>query len=171
MNDGNAASASVASASVHLSHSWSVSWTPAQPSYNRSTCAGSSKGKGDKGGGKGASSYKPEGVSPKGTFAAIAPSGQVIIPGGKTGLEVLEPALANMPVLLSTREGGPPTDMDFGLCKIPGCPPPDDAEYLRQQCQHVWEPDESEEWFDSRTEWLNRQEEEEEDLNCYTEYD
>ena len=66
---------------------------------------------------------------------------RVIKSRGKTGRRILERAVANMPVLVSTWEGGPPTDVDFGLYKIPVCPPPDDAEYRRQQCQDVWEPD------------------------------
>ena len=78
-----------------------------------------------------------------------------------------------MPILLLTRETGPHTDIDFKLSKVPGCPPPDDADYLRQQCQDVSEPDgqsdSSEQWFDSRAEWFHPQEEE--DLDCYTRYD
>ena len=94
--------------------------------------------------------------------------------GGTTGLGILQRALANMPVPASTWEGGPPTDIDPKLCKLHGCPSPDDAEYLRQQCQDVWEPDgqcetKSEDWFDSRAEWFDPQEEE--DLDCYTGYD
>ena len=57
-----------------------------------------------------------------------------------------------MPVLVSTWEGGPPTDIDFRLYKLQGCPPPDNAEYLRQQLQNVWQP---EKWWDSRAEWLD----------------
>ena len=91
--------------------------------------------------------------------------------GGTTGLGMLQRALANMPVLVSTREGGPATDIDVKLYKVPGCPPPDDAGYLRQQCQDVWESDRhsdsSEESFDTRAEWFHPQEEE--DFDCYTE--
>ena len=118
-------------------------------------------------------SHKPQGVSPTGTFAGIATSGRVIMSGGKTGLGILERAVANMPVLLLTWEGGPPTDIDFKVYKVPGCPPPNDAEYLRQQCEDVWEHDaqsetESKEPFASRAEWFDPQEEG--DLNCYARY-
>ena len=43
--------------------------------------------------------------------------------GGTTGLGILGQALANMPVLVSTWEGGPPNDISFRLYKIPGRPP------------------------------------------------
>ena len=92
--------------------------------------------------------------------------------GGRTGSGILEQALAKMPFLVSTSEEGPPTDLDLGIYKIPGRPPPDDAEYLPQllkdPCEaHYQSEPESEEWFDSRAEWFNQHEEE--DLNCYTE--
>ena len=90
--------------------------------------------------------------------------------GGKTGLEIPEKALANWPMLESTWEGGPPTDMDPKLCKLRGCSPPDDAEYIRQQCENVWEPDRQsespQEWFDSPTEWFDPQVDE--NLACFT---
>ena len=92
--------------------------------------------------------------------------------GGTTGLGILEQALANMPVLVSTWEGGPPTDIDLKVYKVPGCPAPDDVEYLRQQCQDVWQPDgqsdSSEGWFASRAQWFHPREEE--DFDCYTGY-
>ena len=139
--------------------------TSAQPSYGRSAYAGTSKGKGDNSlsiGGRGGSSYL-EGVSPRGTFAGIAPIGRVIVSGGTTGLGMLERAVANMLVLVSTLEGGPPAAIDPKICQLRGCPPPDDAEYFRQQCQDVWEhdgqSDSSDEWLDARTEWFNPHEE------------
>ena len=153
----------------------SMAPTLAQASYSRSAYAGGWKGIGENSAstrGKRTSSYL-EGVSPEGTFAGIAPIGRAIMTKGTTGLGMLERALANMPVLVSTWEGGPPTNVDPKLWKLLGCPPPDDAEYLRQQCQDVWEPDcqsdSSEEWFDSRTEWFAPQEEE--NFACYTGYD
>ena len=86
---------------------------------------------------------------------------------------MLERALANMPVLMSTSEGGPPTDIEPHLCKLRGGPSPDDAEYLQQQCQDIWEhdgqSDSSEQWFDSRIDWLDPQDEE--DFDCYMAYD
>ena len=105
--------------------------TSAQPSYSGSAYTGSPKGKRDNSpstGGKGALGYL-EGVSPRGKFAGTAPSGQVIMSGGKTGLGMLKRGLANMPVLVSTWEGDQ-TDIDFKLKKVPGCPSPDDAGYL-----------------------------------------
>ena len=42
---------------------------------------------------------------PRGKFAAIAPSGRTITTGGAEGLEVLEIALANLPVLEPTKGG------------------------------------------------------------------
>ena len=41
-------------------------------------------------------------------FAAIAPSGRIVISGAPTGLEVLERALAGWPVPESTKGGTPP---------------------------------------------------------------
>ena len=116
------------------------------PNYSQSAYAGSSKGKGGPSkGGKG-------GVFPRGEFAGIAPSGRPVISGGATGLEVLEIALANWPVLEPTK-GGTPPDMQPELCKLYGPPPPVDAEYFRERCS-------SPDWFDS-----------DEDLACYTGYD
>ena len=88
--------------------------------------------------------------------------------GGTLGSGVLQPALANMPVLEATWEGGSPTGIDTKLCKLSGCPLRDDAKYLRQQCQNACEPDgqsDPAEWFDSRAELFD------EDLACYTGYD
>ena len=48
-----------------------------------------------------------EGVSSRWTFAGVAPSDRIIMSGGTTGLEMLEEALANWPMLESTWEGGP----------------------------------------------------------------
>ena len=93
--------------------------------------------------------------------------------GDWTGLGILEQALANIPVLVSTWGRGPLTDIDFKLYKITGRPPRDDAEYLPQQLCQPCEPDErsepeSEEEVYSRDECLDPHEEG--DLNCYTEY-
>ena len=78
-----------------------------------------------------------------------------------------------MPILESTWEGKPPTNMDPKLCKLRGCLPQDDAEYLQYQCENIWKPDpvsdSSEEWFESRTEWFDPKENE--DLACNTGYD
>ena len=54
---------------------------------------------------------------PRGKFAGIAPSGRTIITGGAEGLEVLEIALASLPVLEPTK-GGTPPDMLPELCKL-----------------------------------------------------
>ena len=89
---------------------------------------------------------------PRGKFAGIAPSGRPIVSGGATGLEVLEIALASLPVLEPTK-GGTPPDMQPELCKLYGPSPPVDAEYFRERCS-------SPDWFDS-----------DEDLACYTGYD
>ena len=45
---------------------------------------------------------------PRGEFAGITPSGRPVISEGATGLEVLEIALANWPVLAPTKGGTPP---------------------------------------------------------------
>ena len=92
---------------------------------------------------------------------------------GRAGLEILERALASWPILEWTWEGGPPTDIGPKLCKLYGYPPQHDAQYLRQQCTNFWEPDaksnSSAESFDSHTEWIDPEEDEE--LACYTGYD
>ena len=92
--------------------------------------------------------------------------------GGTTGLAIPERALANMLVLVATWEGGPLTDIYLKLYTVPGSPPPDDAGYLRQQCQDVAVPqgqyDSSEEWYDTPPEWSDPQEAE--DFACYTGY-
>ena len=86
---------------------------------------------------------------------------------------MLEGAVVNWPILESTSEGGPPTDIDAKLCKLHGYPPRDDAKYLRQQCARLEEPhcqsNSLEEWVHSHTEWFDP--EEHEDLACYTGYD
>ena len=89
---------------------------------------------------------------PRGEFAGMAPSGRPVVSGGTTGLEVLEIALANWPVLESTKEGTPP-HMQPELYKLYGPPPSVDAEYFREGCS-------SPDWFHS-----------DEELACYTEYD
>ena len=108
------------------------------------------------------------GVSSRGEFAGIAPSGRVTISGASTGFEVLERALAGWPVPEWTEGGGPPARMHPRLCKLYGPPPPVDAEYYRGQCSSLKESDTHsnssnewvhEEWFDS-----------DEELPCYTGY-
>ena len=54
---------------------------------------------------------------PRGEYAGIAPSGRPVISGGATGLEMLEIALANWPVLEPTK-GGTPPDMQPELYKL-----------------------------------------------------
>ena len=88
--------------------------------------------------------------------------------GGTTGLAILEQAFTNMPAPVSTTEGGPLTDINFRLYKIPGRHRPDDAEFVPQQLKDPCEPDdgsqsESEEWLNSRQEWLVPHEEEDPD--------
>ena len=89
---------------------------------------------------------------PRGEFAGMAPSGQPVISGRTTGLELLKIALASWPVLESTKGGTPPR-MQPELCKLYGPPPPVDAEYFRERCL-------SPDWFHS-----------DEDLACYMGYD
>ena len=112
-NNGDAAEAQVTSTSAHRCRSVasaparpsrSLTPFPAQPNYSQSAYSGTSKGKGDNPsskGGKGASNHL-QGVSSGGTFAGIAPSGRIIMSGGRTGLGVLKRALANWPILEST---------------------------------------------------------------------
>ena len=52
---------------------------------------------------------------------------------GKTGLGILDRAIANMHLLLPTWEGGRPTDIDPKRWNL--------HLYLQQQCQDVREPD------------------------------
>ena len=179
-NDGDGAEAPVTSTSARRCRS--VASAPARPrrslapfpapNYGQSAYAGSSKGKGGLSwnGGKGASNHL-EGVSSRGTFAGVAPSCRIAMSGGTTGLEMLERAMANWPILELTWEGGPPTDIDPKLCKLYGYPPQD--EYLRQQCTRFREPDalsaSSEEWVHSHTEWFDPQEYE--GPSCHTGYD
>ena len=107
----------------------------------------------------------------RGTFAGVAPIGRIVMLGAITGLEMLEQAPANWPVLESTREGGPPPRIDRTFCKLYGPPPQGDAEYYRGQCSGLEERDthsnSSEEWVHSHPEWLHP----DEDLACYTGYD
>ena len=79
-----------------------------------------------------------------------------------------------MPALVSSTEGRPLTDINFRLYKIPGWHCPDDTEYVSQQLKDPCELDdgsqsESEEWLNSRKEWLDPHEEE--DHNSYAGYD
>ena len=90
-----------------------------------------------------------------------------------TNLGILEQALANMPDLRVTWEGGPSTDIHPKFYKIPAYPPQDDAEDFRQQLNMPCEPDdrskpESEEVFNKDDEWFNPHEEE--DLNFFAGY-
>ena len=90
--------------------------------------------------------------------------------GATTGLEMLEQALANWPVLKSTWEGGPPTGIDQQFCKLYGCPPQGDAKYNRGRCSSLKEPDTpsscSEEWVHSDPEVFDP----DEHVACYTGY-
>ena len=61
-------------------------------------------------------------------FAGVAPSGRIVMSGATTRLEVLERALADWPVLKSTKQGGPPPRIDRKLCKLQGPRPSGDAE-------------------------------------------
>ena len=83
-------------------------------------------------------------------FAGVAPSGRVVMSGATTGLEMLEQALGNWPVLESTRGGGPPPRIHPKRCKLYGPLPQGEAEYYRGQCSGLVEPDthsnSSEEW-------------------------
>ena len=80
-------------------------------------------------------------MSSRGTFARVAPSGRIVMSAGTTGLEMLEQALANWPILESTWEGGPRTNIDPTFCKLYGYPPQNDAEFYRGQCASLEEPD------------------------------
>ena len=107
----------------------------------------------------------------RGTFAGLPLSGQIVFSGATTGLGMLEQALANWPILQSTWEGGPLTDIAPKLCGLYGHPPQNDAEYYQGQCSSLEGPDthsdSSEEWVHSQPEWCDP----DEDLTCYTAYD
>ena len=108
-------------------------------------------------------------MSSRKEFARIAPSGRVVISGATTGLEVLEPALANWPVPESTKGGGTPPRMHPELCKLYGPPPPGNAEYYRGLCSSFAESgtpsNSSNEW--AHEEWFHSDEK----LVCHTGYD
>ena len=91
--------------------------------------------------------------------------------GATTGLETLQQALANWPVLESTRGGGPPTCIQPKHCKLYRPPPQGDAKYYQGPCSGLEEPDthsnSSEEWVHSHSEWFDPGE----DLASYTGYD
>ena len=110
-------------------------------------------------------------MSSREEFAGLAPSGRIVMSGSTTGLERLEQALANWPVLESTRERGPQPRIDPTFCQLYGPPPQGDAEYYRGQCSGLEEPDthsnSSEECVHSHPEWFDP----DEDLACYTGYD
>ena len=110
-------------------------------------------------------------MSSREKFAGVAPSGRIVTSGAATGLEMLEQALANWPVLESTRGRGPLPRIHPKLCKLYGPPPQGDAEYYRGQCSGLEEPDthsnSSEEWVHSHREWFDL----DEDPACYTGYD
>ena len=136
------------------------------PNYSQSAYAGSSKEKG------GPSSKRGKGgVSSREELARVAPSWRIVMSGSTTGLEMLEQALANWPVLELTRGGGPSSCIHPKFCKLYGPPPQGDAEYHGRQCSGVEEPDTcsnfSEEWVHSHAEWFHP----DEDLACYTGYD
>ena len=110
-------------------------------------------------------------MSSRGTLAGVAPSGRIVMSGARTGLEMLEQAMANWPILESTREGGPPTNIDPKFCKLYRHPPQNDAEYYQGQCSSLERPhthsDSSEQWVPSHPEWCDP----DEDLAVYTGYD
>ena len=80
-------------------------------------------------------------MSSRGTFARVAPNGGIVMSGATTGLEMLQQVLANWPILESTWEGEPPTDIDPTFCKLYGYTPQGDAEYYRGQCLSLEEAD------------------------------
>ena len=110
-------------------------------------------------------------MSSRGTFARVAPSGHFVMSGATTGLEMLEQALANWPILESTWEEGSQTGIDPKFCNLYGRPPQRDNQYYRGQCSSFEEPDthsnSSEEWVNSHPECPGS----DENLACYTEYD
>ena len=91
--------------------------------------------------------------------------------GGTSSLQILNRALAKMPVLTSTWKGEPPPDVK--PYKLPGSSPQDDVEYYRQLCEWPEPRDDrsepSEEWFSPHDDWFDPHEED--DLGCYTGYD
>ena len=60
-------------------------------------------------------------MSSREEFAGVAPSGRIVMSGATTGLEMLDQALANWPVLESTRGGGllPAFTQSFATCTGP----------------------------------------------------
>ena len=72
-------------------------------------------------------------MSSREEFAGVTPTGQFVMSGATTGLEMLVQALANLPVMESTREGGPPARIDPTFCKLYGPPPQGDTEYYQGQ--------------------------------------
>ena len=84
---------------------------------------------------------------------------------------MLEQALASWPILESTWEGEPQTDIYPKICKLYGYSPQGDAIYYGVQCSSLEEPDthsnSSEELVHSHPEWFDP----DEDLACYTGYD
>ena len=105
------------------------------------------------------------------TFAAVAPSGRIVMLGARAGLKMLEQALAIWPILESTWEGGLPTDIDPEFCKLYGYSPGNDAQYHRKQCSSLEQPDTHsnslQEWVRSHPKWFAP----DENLACYTGYD
>ena len=79
---------------------------------------------------------------------------------------MLEQALANQPILESTWDGEPPTDIDPRFCKLYGYRPQGDVVYSQGQCWSLEEPDthsnSMEEWVHSHPEWVDP----DEDLAC-----
>ena len=109
-------------------------------------------------------------MSFRGTFAGVAPSGRIVMPGATTGWLMLAQALADWPILESTWEGEPPTDIDLKFFKLYGRPPRNNAEYFQGQCSSLKGPDthsdSSEDWVHSHREGCDP----DEDLACSTGY-
>ena len=95
----------------------------------------------------------------------------MVMSGATTALEMLEQALANWPILESTWQGGPLTDIDPKFCRLYRTPLQDDAEYYQGQCSSLEGPDthsdSPEEWVHSHPEWCDP----DDDLARYTGYD
>ena len=110
-------------------------------------------------------------MSFRGTFAGVARSGQILMSRATKGLEMLVQALAIWPILETTWEGEPRTNIDPKCCKIYGYPPKNDAEYYQGQWSSLEGPDthcdSSEESVQSHPQWCAS----DEDRACYMRYD
>ena len=62
-------------------------------------------------------------MSSRGTFVGVALSGRIVMSGATTGLEMLEEALANWPILESTWEGRPRPRIDQKFASRTGVRP------------------------------------------------